>query len=79
MAGMELQYGTLQLICTVRLTSIYLEFLNIENLCWSPLRYCRAGQKSKKSYLGHGLGMITDQDILGHSLVILLKCLSCVK
>ncbi len=22
------------------------------------LRYCRAGQKSKKSYLGHGLGMI---------------------
>ncbi len=48
-------------------------------LCWSPLRYCRAGQKSKKSSLGHGLGMIIDQDILGPSLVILLRCFSCVK
>ncbi len=42
------------------------------------MRYCRAGQNSKKSYLGHGLGMIIDQDILGCGLVIFLECFSCV-
>ncbi len=32
----------------------------------SPLIYCTAGQKSKKSRWGHGLGMIIGQDMLGH-------------
>jgi hypothetical protein len=51
---------------TVSLTSIYLKLCISRILGSSPLRYCTAGQKSKRSHWGHGLEMVIGQDMLGH-------------
>ncbi len=40
--------------------------------------YCRAGQKNKKSYLGHGSAMIIGQDMLSRRLVHFTMFHSCV-